>query len=116
MVIAYRVCTYQFSEGGKEMPGRRQSPQVRFSQATLQRAVTLRAGLTKNSARPVGWTTTTAWAIELAYELARYLDDKPQDVDLYGRPPRFVVHDLLERKGLRSGQSELPMDTTGEAA
>lgn len=98
------------------MPSKRQTPQVRFSKVTLQRAMTLRSALSKNNARPVGWTTTTAWAIELAYEIARYLDHEPLDVDFFGRPPRFVVEDLMKKRRRPSGQAPLPFDSTGEAA
>ena len=98
------------------MPSKRQTPQVRFSKVTLQRAQMLRAALSKNNARPVGWTTTTAWAIELAYELARFLDHEPLDVDFFGRPPRFVVEDLMKKRRRPSGQAPLPFDSTGEAA
>lgn len=84
-----------------------QNPQVRLSNTTLRRAVALRAALSKNSPRPVGWSGVTAWSIELAHELGRYLDDHPADVDLYGQSPRHAVHQLMTGRAL---QPELPID------
>ena len=89
----------------------RQNPQVRLSNATLQRAVALRSALSKNSARPIGFAGVTAWSVELAYELGRYLDEHPADVDLYGQPPRHAIHELMTGRSL---QPELPLE--GSAA
>lgn len=87
-------------------------PQIRFSKATLQRAVSLRSALSKNSIKPVGFSGVAAWSIELAYELGRYLDEHPADMDLYGQPPRHAVQQLMTG---RRPQAELPLDDRSAA-